>query len=235
MTDIFGAYNIRSRISVGIVVLAPILIQAYMLIPEVRNVSSTFVISIITFALSNLMIIVARTTGSKALHKCFPDGLPAQKFLLPENTTIDKYTKARYYSFFKAHLNNFEITDNVTDMKAHSESAIKWLISRTRNSTEFPLIAEENTNLGFAYNLLGMKPLGITICIALIVFDVLVMIVSHCKDITVDITLFLFCIIFTMLYLIIWFCIINKKLVKNCAKKYAFALLSACDSELLNK
>ena len=34
MTDIFGVYNIRSRISVGLVVLAPLLIQAYMLIPE---------------------------------------------------------------------------------------------------------------------------------------------------------------------------------------------------------
>lgn len=61
------------------------------------------------------------------------------------------------------------------------------------------------------------------------------MIASHCKDLTVDITLVLFCIIFTLLYLIIWFGVINKKLVKNCAKKYAFALLSACDSELLNK
>ena len=30
MTDIFGVYNIRSRISVGLVVLAPLLIQAYM-------------------------------------------------------------------------------------------------------------------------------------------------------------------------------------------------------------
>ena len=231
MTDIFGVYNIRSRISVGLVVLAPLLIQAYMLIPEVRNISSTFV----TFALSNLMIIVARTNGSKALHKCFPHSLPAQQYLLPEDNTIDKYTKARYYAFFKSRLNGFEITDNATDMKAHSESAIKWLISQTRNSTEFPLITEENTNLGFAYNLLGMKPLGIVICIILIVFDALVMIASHCKDLTVDITLVLFCIIFTLLYLIIWFGVINKKLVKNCAKKYAFALLSACDSELLNK
>lgn len=58
---------------------------------------------------------------------------------------------------------------------------------------------------------------------------------SELARITVDITLVLFCIIFTLLYLIIWFGVINKKLVKNCAKKYAFALLSACDSELLNK
>lgn len=151
MTDIFGVYNIRSRISVGLVVLAPLLIQAYMLIPEVRNISSTFVITIITFALSNLMIIVARTNGSKALHKCFPDSLPAQQYLLPEDNTIDKYTKARYYAFFKSRLNGFEITDNATDMKAHSESAIKWLISQTRNSTEFPLITEENTR-NFARN-----------------------------------------------------------------------------------
>lgn len=50
MTDIFGVYNIRSRISVGLVVLAPLLIQAYMLIPEVRNwyiFYRVFVISIL--------------------------------------------------------------------------------------------------------------------------------------------------------------------------------------------
>ncbi len=235
MTDIFGVYNIRSRISVGLVILAPLLIQAYMLIPEVRNISSTFVITLISFVFSNLIIIVARINGSKSLHKCFPKHLPAQQFLLPEDNTIDKYTKARYYDFFKSHLNNFEITDNTEDMKAHSESAVKWLISQTRNSTEFPLITEENTNLGFAYNLLGMKPVGIIICIILIIFDLLLMVLSYYKDVTVNITPVLFCIIVTLLYLLMWFGVINEKLVKNCAKKYAFALLSACDSKLLNK
>lgn len=30
MTDIFGVYNIRSRISVGLVVLAPLLVDLYL-------------------------------------------------------------------------------------------------------------------------------------------------------------------------------------------------------------
>ncbi len=235
MTDIFGIYNIRSRISVGLVIFAPILLQAYLLIPEVRNISSTFVITIITFALSNLMIIIARTNGSKALHKCFPNCLPAQQFLLPDDTTIDKYTKERYYNFFKSRLNNFEITNNSTDMKLHVESAVKWLISQTRNSTEFPLIAEENANLGFAYNLLGMKYYGIIVCISLIVFDFQVIIVSPLKQITLDAVPLLFCIFFTILYLAIWIFIINKNFVRHCAKKYALALLSACDSKFLFK
>jgi hypothetical protein len=234
MTDIFGIYNIRSRICVGLVVLAPLLFQAYMLVPEVRNISSTFVITLITFALSNLIIIVARIRGSKALRKCFPDILPAQQFLLPEDTSIDEITKTRYYDFFRSHLGSFEMTNDTKNSKIQSESAIKWLIARTRNSSDFPLIAEENTNLGFSYNLLGMKPFGLTICLILIVFNIVMLFLSPCSYITVDITTLIFCLSFTILYLMMWVCIINQDLVKNCAKKYARTLLSACDSELLN-
>jgi len=230
MTDIFGIYNIRSRISVGIVVLAPLLLQSYMLIPEVRNISSTFIITAITFALSNLIIIVARINGNKTLHKCFPDILPAQQFLLPEDSTIDKITKQRYYDFFKTNLKNFEVSDDAKDMRAQSESAIKWLIAQTRNGNDFPLIMEENTNLGFAYNLLGLKPLGIAICIILSILDVVIVILSHITLLSANVVTLSFCFIFTILYLIMWIYIINQQLVKSCAKKYALALLSACDA-----
>ena len=217
MTNIFGVYNIRSRISVALVLLAPILFQGYMFIPELRSLSSTFIVTLITFALSNLVIVTSRINGGKALHKCFPNGLPAQQFLLPENQTLDKITQARYYDFFKQHLNNFQVSTNASEMKIQSESAIKWLIARTRNTTDFPLIAEENTNLGFAYNLLGIP----------------LLILSFWGNLNLNHASVLFCFIFTVLYLLMWILVITKKLVINCAKKYAFALLSACDSDLL--
>ena len=118
-------------------------------------------------------------------------------------------------------------------MKIQSESAIKWLIARTRNTTDFPLIAEENTNLGFAYNLLGIKYYGIFLCIVLLMFDIPLLILSFWGNLNLNHASVLFCFIFTVLYLLMWILVITKKLVINCAKKYAFALLSACDSDLL--
>ena len=230
MRDVFGVYNMRSRISVGVIVLAPLIIQIYILFPVARNISSTLIITGITFSFSNLLILIARLNGGKVLHKCFPDGLPAQSFLIPEDTTLDEFTKERYYKFFQKHLRKFKVTDNAADMKQKSESAIKWLIARTRNSTKFPLIAEENINLGFAYNTLGVKPFGIMICVVSAVGNIVIMKLQKQTYFLVDNAELLLSMIFTIGYLLMWVFLINKKLVKNSAKKYAFALLAACDS-----
>ena len=230
MTDIFGTYNLRTRIGAGITLFAPVLFQAYILIPELRNISCTFIVALITFALINLIIVTSRVHGSASLKKCFPDVLPAQQYLLPEDTTLDKFTKERYYKFLENHLEGFKVTNNKNEMKLQTESAVKWLIAKTRNTTDFPLIAEENANLGFSYNLLGMKPCGIFLCSFLLVADIAVLFLACIDVLSVELISILFCAAFTILFLLVWIIFINKKLVQCNGKKYARALLSACDS-----
>ena len=41
------------------------------------------------------------------------------------------------------------------------EVATKWLIGRTRDSEEFPLLFKENVSYGFRRNLWGLKPLAL--------------------------------------------------------------------------
>lgn len=233
MTDIFGVYNLRARIASGITLFAPILLHSYLLVPDLRTISCTFIITIITFALVNLFIATAKTRGSAALIKCFPKGLPAQQYLLPADTTLDKFTKQRYYDFFKAHLVSFNVSNNEAEMKLQAESAIKWLIARTRNPVDFSLIAEENANLGFSYNLLSLKPCGILLSVFLLTLDTIIGRLTYTKIILLDLTSLILCIIISVLFLLIWIFLINKKLVYCSAKKYAHALLSACDSNLI--
>lgn len=233
MTEIFGTYNLRTRIGAGITLFAPVLFQAYILIPELRNISCTFIVALITFALINLIIITSRAQGSATLKKCFPDVLPAQQYLLPDDTTLDKFTKERYYKFLEKHLEGFKITNNKNEMKSQTESAVKWLIAKTRNTTDFPLIAEENANLGFSYNLLGMKPCGILLCSFLLVVDIVLYILTYTKDLSVDQISILSCGIFSLLFLLIWITVITPKIVQCNARKCARALLSACDSGLI--
>lgn len=234
MKDIFGIYNIRSRISVAIIFLTPLLIQSYILFPEILNLSSTLIITIIAYALSGVIILFSGRKSGKILKKCFLNGLPAQQYLMPNNNTLNNYVKERYYNFLKKHIANFTLSQNQEEMINQTDSAVKWLISQTRDSSKFPLIAEENMNLGLAYNLLGIKPAGIGICSLLLLFNSIVMITYYRLDVSVNLNPIICCQISIVLCLIMWVFFISKSLVISCSKKYAHALLSACDSPELN-
>lgn len=233
--ELFGRYNIRARINVGLIFLGPFLFHGYLLIPEIRSISSTFIITLITFSLCSLVIVLSRMHGSNALKKCYPNGLPAQTYLLPENNNIDPLTKKRYYLFFESHIPGFKATSNSNEMSNQIQTAVSWLIAQTRDESQFPIIAEENMNLGFTYNLLGLKPLAISVYGVLILFDSILLLSPSCAELISNQFNLGICTITTLFWLFLWIFVINKKLVRNCGKKYAYALLSACDSPTLNE
>lgn len=236
MNELFGTYNVRTRINVGLIFLGPFLFHGYLLIPELQSISSTFMITFITLSLCSLIIVISRMYGSNALKKCYPNGLPAQSYLLPQNNYIDPITKKRYYLFFESHIPGFN-TISSDDITNQIESAVSWLIAQTRDESQFPLIAEENRNLGFSYNLLGLKPFAISLYIIILLFDGIMLSSTSpaCAAFTLDSCNLAVCTMLTSFWLFLWIFVINKKLVCNCGKKYARALLSACDSPMLNK
>lgn len=235
MKEIFGIYNMRARISVATLLFAPIILQSYILIPELRNLSSTIIITLISYSLSGLIILYSRKTSGKILNKCFPFGLPAQQYLLLNDNHLNKHVKERYYNFFKKYLTDFTLSTNEEEMKKQADSAITWLISQTRDNSKFSLIAEENMNLGFAYNLLGIKKTGISLCLLMLIINSIITVANFRFDLNIDSISFIYCIISNILGLLMWIFFINKSIVVNCGKKYAYALLSACDSSELNK
>lgn len=227
-----GTYNLRARISVGIILLAPWLLELYLLIPEINNISSTLVVGIITYGLCNIIIVYCRVPGVKAMKKCFPKLLPAQKALLPSNHYIDSVTKHRYYQFFSEHIPEFKVSSSDSEMTPYVCSAVTWLISQTRDYSKFPLIAEENINFGFTYNLLGLKPYGLILSTTGLIFN-LVLSFLHFFNF-INCSKAIAGLIINLLFLFLWIFIINQNLVISSGKKYARALLSACDSNILN-
>lgn len=226
----FGPYNLRARLSVGIILIAPWLLELYLFVPEVQKFTSTIIVLLVIYCLCNLLIVYCRLPGTQAMRKCFPELLPAQKALLPSSTYIDKKSKERYYLFLSQNINEFKISDDDNQMKESASTAVTWLIAQTRDSEKFPLIAEENINFGFSYNLLGLKPLGLTMCSIGTLFNGVLFYLTHKQFITLDLTDIVCGFIVNFAFLLIWILIINKKLVISSGKKYARALLSACDS-----
>lgn len=115
-------------------------------------------------------------------------------------------------------------------MLPYVSTAVTWLISKTRDSTKFPLIAEENANFGFTYNLLGLKPFGIAISCIGVIFNSILMYLYFAHFVFVDLKILLSGLVIHLLFLLLWIFIITKSLVISAGKKYARALLSACDS-----
>lgn len=180
------------------------------------------------------MIVYCRVPGVKAMKKCFPQLLPAQDFLLPSNQQLDKVTKQRYYQFFSKHIEGFDISNSDSEMIPYVSTAVTWLISKTRDSAKFPLIAEENINFGFTYNLLGLKPYGIIVSCIGIVFNSIIMYLHLIDSFCVDLKIIITGLMINVLFILLWLFIITKSLVISAGKKYARALLSACDSDTLN-
>ena len=112
-------------------------------------------------------------------------------------------------------------------MTPYVSSAVTWLISQTRDSSKFPLITEENINFGFTYNLLGLKPYGIVLSIVGIIIN-LMLLYPYFPNFT-NCSKIMACLIVNLL---LWIFVITQQLVISAGRKYARALLSACDSNL---
>lgn len=227
---VLGPYNLRARLSVGIILIAPWILELYLLISEIQKITSTLIVLLIIYGFCNLLIIYCRMPGARAIKKCFPDLLPAKKALLPSSSYIDQKSKDRYYTFLSQNIKEFIISDDDTLMVNSVSTAVTWLIAQTRDPNKFPLIAEENINFGFSYNLLGLKPLGLAMCSIGIVFNAVLFFLIHKQFISINSTDIVCGFIINLAFLLIWIFLINKKLVISSGKKYARALLSACDS-----
>ena len=97
-----GTYNLRARISVGIIFLAPWLLELYLLIPEINSISSTLIVGIITYGLCNIIIVYCRLPGVKAMKKCFPNLLPALIPLQNTDITISFRSICKILKYFQA-------------------------------------------------------------------------------------------------------------------------------------
>lgn len=223
----FSTYNSRARLCCVVLLLAPVLVEIFFLIPESREFSPTIAIIAIVYAICNVAIIITRISGTKAMKECFPTLLPAQQFLLPSDNYLGTETKARYYAFLEKNIDNFKIRPTDDDMKDMVETAVAWLIAKTRDETKFPLIAEENINFGLSYNLLGLKGKGISVSVICILVNIVLLFTNNST--VYPVPLLVFCLCCDCGFLVFWIFFVTKKVVRQSGKKYARALLSACD------
>ena len=223
--DILDPYNIRARLSPSIILLGPIALTLFFCFESVYNATSSAVSLVILFAMINYVPILQRRLSKRNM---LPDNYAA-RLLQWDNTEIDKLSKQRYYEKLASLDPSFSIFRKPSDTKKFKdccESAVIYLRNNTRDNH---LVYEENINCGFCKNMLIDKPIGITINIVLATLTFLyswmvsgqIAAISHKNWFSICINL---------LFVIFWIFAINKKMLEESAKRYAYTLITSIDS-----
>lgn len=223
--DILDPYNIRARLSPSIVLLGPIALTLLLCFESLYNAASSTVFLVILFSLTNYVPILQRRLSKRNM-------LPynyAARLLYWDNPEIDKVSKQRYYEKLASLDQTFSVFKNPSDTKEFKdccESAVIYLRNNTRGNH---LVYEENINYGFCKNMVIDKPIGITINICLAIFIFLYSWTTSGKILAISHENW-FSICINLCYFIFWIFGINKKMLEESAKRYAYALITSIDS-----
>ncbi|MFF9083458.1 hypothetical protein ACF1BR_27615 [Streptomyces rubiginosohelvolus] len=108
------------------------------------------------------------------------------------------------------------------------EVAVKYLISQTRDTSEFRLIFLENCHYGFRRNMLGIRPIGLTVSIIFFLAGVGGIVASH-YGIVVWKSGFILTSCASLILAVFWWKAVSSDWVRSAAEDYAERLLDALD------
>jgi hypothetical protein len=164
-------YDFRARFVPSIFITLPALFAAFSLLPSLRSFIGLIAGPTIETVLVLVLVRIARDQGKKIEPQLVRewDGLPTTRHLRHRNGEVEPLTRDRYkMSLSKLTGLKFptaaQETANPADADAAYTSAIATLREHRRGK-KYPLVFNENCNYGMMRNLLGLRPIGITISI----------------------------------------------------------------------
>ena len=229
MKSLTDGYNWRARVFPVYISILPITLALAATLPHSFEWPLGTLTAIFPLLLSFFSAQIGADPG-KRLEKrlwCRWDGPPTTRFLRHSNTEFNRVTREKVHARlrrlgFMLPTADQEKTDPDT-ADVHWEACTEGLIARSRDRTRYPLVYRGLTDYGFRRNLLGLKPLGLTLTtIALLVclWQVWVCWQNHeAADAAVGAA------IVSLVLLAIWAFWVTEKTVAISADRYARFLL----------
>jgi len=109
------------------------------------------------------------------------------------------------------------------------DACVTWLRSKTRDHSAFPLLFEENCNYGFRRNLVGLKPLGITVSGISLLACLLTVCIDIVRDSVPISPVLVVGLVLSLAFLLAWLLWLRDAWVKPTAYAYAEQLLATID------
>jgi len=239
-------YDRQARLYPALLSLLPLV--ALLVLLYAPNVSA--LTGVVSLAVSCgglfLMTNICREMGKRKEERLFREwgGKPTTQLLRHRDRVIDSVTKRRYHAFLAAKINAIfpDVEQERNDPSAADEvyqSGARWLLDHTRpdRGKQFDLLFQDNVTYGFRRNALGVKPLGILVAAACLVWVLAKERILPGTGKIVDWPALaqlpapaLASLGVSGLMLLIWLFFFTKTSLRTCAFSFAETLLRTCDT-----
>jgi len=235
MKTIFNSYTRRARLEPALITALPLGLATLAWFPTGIVGWGLFWGLIAWSGGTALLAQVARDRGKKQEPKLFQSwgGKPTTRFLRHRDVP-NKFILERRHRKLTTLLPDLNIPsanqEHADPQKADEiyEACTAYLLERTRDTKQFPLIFEENCNYGFRRNLWGIRPIGIVLSL-LGVTAVLVVIGLDLKKDTMPTPIVLTAALVNILLAGAWVFYFRPEWVRTTAEAYAERLLASIE------
>lgn len=234
--NLFGMdkYAFNARLKPAFFVLLPILVFTIVHFPKIWIQLSTLLTLLVTCGATYLIAQLARTLG-RQMENRLGERIGRQhtaRLLAYSNSTLPSQQKERCKQYISTRSGislPTELEEQSNPDGSHDDrlTAVSWLLEHTRPTAKETLLHEENIAYGFRRNLLGLKPIGITIAVVLVAINPLLFLFGIASQDLIGIAFALE--IGLIVCCLLWIYVVTERFVIDASLSYAQRLLSQCE------
>ncbi|MHC9510558.1 hypothetical protein [Kangiella sp. M94] len=237
LSNIFDKYSLGARVKPSLLALLPLIVTSYIVIPSLYNLVATLLSTIVACGFITLLAHYSRHKGRETEKRLYAlwGGKPTTIILRHSDSTLDQHTKNRYHKYLSKNITHWQSPtkadekNNPDKANEYYDSAIRWLLEKTRDTETYRLLFKENISYGFRRNCLGIKWSGIlfsSLSILLIFLNLYpsteyIDIKKHALEYAA--------VVFSMSMLFWWLFVVNESWVRDAADSYALRLMAVCE------
>jgi hypothetical protein len=228
ISDWFDRYSLQARLAPALLSLFPAILLVALQFPLLYDTAAGLVGLALVCGVLTLASHFARTRGKKVEQRLNArwGGRPTTRFLLNDSYELDERTRKRYLTHFSNNIPEWSLGEEPT---LDIDSAVRWLLEKTRDTTVYSLIFKENISYGFRRNCLGMKPVGLFVAVLCVMYWSVQIYFAYTDAYGIDPTHMIG--LSTCIFLLIWWLfIVGDSWVKEAGNAYAKALLGSIDT-----
>jgi len=239
LPKLFDEYSLNARVKPALLALLPIVVMVYVFTPSLYSIISALFSVVVACGFITALAHYSRYQGAKTEKRLYKSwgGKPTTIILRHTDDLLDNYTKLRYHKYLSKSINDWSaptIEDemvNITAADKYYDSAVKWLLEKTRNTKIYDLLFKENISYGFRRNSRGIKWLGVSLA-SFSIAMVISIILMEPKYFDIQIVgLEVGALIFSIIMLLWWLFIVTDVWVRDAAERYAIRLLAVCENK----
>ncbi len=239
LSSLFDEYSLSARVRPALLALLPLIIATYVSVPALYNIVATLFSIIVACGFITALAHYARYQGritEKRLYALW-EGKPTTIILRQMDDTLDTHTKTRYHNYLAEHINGWaapsveDEQQNEGETDALYNSAVMWLLEKTRDTKKYGLLFKENISYGFRRNTRGIKWFGV-VCAIISLVLIFVNIYPGTEYLNIKKYILEYSSsVFSIIMLMWWLFVVNDAWVKDAAESYALRLLAVCEDQ----